>query len=115
MLNKLQTTLVKMKLKALLNSKGEGSLKGLTFRVGSKTLTIGEVRLRTNLPLLELNLDSIESLEFNHKEYELLLTIKDLKIVSHGEEFSVEELTIESFTELNHFVMDLKGIIKAME
>lgn len=114
MLDKVQSAVAKMKLKALLSSSGEGTVKGLKFREGSKSLTIGEVQLRTNLPLMEFNLDSIESLECTHKEYKLNLAIKDLKISAYGEEFSVDELNIESFLELKVFVMELKGIVKAI-
>lgn len=114
MFNKVQTAIAKMKIRALLSSKGDGILKGLKFREGSKSLTIGEVRLRTNLPLMELKLDSIESFECSHKEYEFNLVIKDLKICASGNEFVVEELTIESFLELKQFVLEIKGITEAL-
>lgn len=114
MLNKVQTAIAKMKLRALLSSNGEGVVKGIKFKEGSKIFTLGEVKLRTTIPLLELKLDSIESLQLNHKEYEFDLTIKDLKIVVLNNEFSVEEISIQSFMELKEFILELKGITEAM-
>lgn len=111
MFDKIQNTIAKMKIKALLNSSGEGFLKGLKFREGSRTFSLGEVQLRTNLPLLKVSLDSIESINCTHKEYEFHMVIKDLKVIAPEGEFSVEELTIESFMELKEFLLEIKGLI----
>ena len=102
-----------MKLRALLSSNGEGTVKGLKFREGSRSFTIGEVHLRTNLPLLQISLDSIEDLKCTHKEYEFHLVIKGLKVNAPEGEFSVDELTINSFMELKEFILELKGILKS--
>lgn len=114
MLNKVQNTIAKMKIRALISSKGEGIVKGLKFKVGSKTLTIEEIKLHTNLPLAEFNISSIEHFSCNYEEYELNLVVKGLSILSPEGELSVEEFTVESILELKQFALEIKGLIQAI-